>query len=64
VTRVAGHALLAEGAAFNRDGQRVTMNTTAGSGHARCQCGAQSEALRSSGERRRWHVAHKAEVSK
>lgn len=33
-------------------------------GHARCSCGAESGHLPSQGARRRWHDAHKAEVTR
>lgn len=32
-------------------------------GHARCSCGAESGHLPSQGARRRWHAAHKVEVT-
>src|SRR5699024_1381109 len=37
-TRVKGHALKADGAAFNEMGERLYPKTTAGTGSARCEC--------------------------
>lgn len=57
--RVAGHSLLAEGAAFDDDGERISWNTTGGEGRAKCSCGALSEPLVSGIKRRDWHNEHK-----
>lgn len=67
-TRVAGHELWAEGAAFrfsatSRRPQRVSFRGVGGEGFAVCSCGATSPASLPSGAARKdWHRAHKAEV--
>jgi hypothetical protein len=67
-TRVAGHELRSEGAAFmpNPNGRRfnavrVSSNTVSGEGSAWCSCGKLSPVLRSGGARKKWHKSHKAE---
>ncbi len=57
--RVKGHALVAEGAAFSKDGSRVIWNSTSGVGVARCECGATSTAFRTAADRKSWHRKHK-----
>lgn len=78
MTVVKGHGLRSEGAAHYSpgcqehpcstwfhidDGRRVNYWTTAGQGHAVCRCGAYSTHLPSAAARKRWHRAHKAEVT-
>jgi hypothetical protein len=67
-TRVAGHELQSEGAAFtpNPGGRRfnpvrVSSNTVSGVGSAWCSCGKLSPVLTSGGARKKWHADHKAE---
>lgn len=59
-TRVPGHGLIAEGAAFDADGRRVFFGGVGGYGHAHCSCGEVSSFLASSTDRKIWHRAHKA----
>ena len=63
---VKGHALVAEGAAFDKEGdstKRVRYGTVAGRGRALCECGSVSPRLDSANQRKKWHREHKAEVS-
>ncbi|PYY63638.1 hypothetical protein DEJ30_12045 [Curtobacterium sp. MCPF17_003] len=68
-TRVPGHELRSEGAAYrkgDRRGQhlRVTPGwTTSGTGYALCSCGATSAVLTSGTKRKAWHRDHKNEVT-
>lgn len=63
--RLAGHALQAEGAPYdlNEDGglsrTGLNWNLTSGAGRALCECGAYSEVLPSSTQRKQWHRDHK-----
>lgn len=61
MTLVAGHALLFEGAPFDRYGRRIWRGTS-GPGRGKCSCGETSEDLPSGYARRRWHRGHKAEI--
>jgi hypothetical protein len=64
MTRLADHALLYEGAAFTSDGFIVSpFGGTSGAGHAKCECGALSERLASSTQRKQWHRTHKADLT-
>lgn len=67
MSRVAGHGLVSEGAAYGRsDGggfYRINLWTVGGSGFALCECDAFSPYLESAAKRKRWHREHKAEVS-
>lgn len=66
---VKGHALVAEGAAFDKEGdsakraKRVRYGTVRGRGRALCECGSVSPPLDSANQRKKWHREHKAEVS-
>lgn len=65
MSRLAGHELLAEGAAFFKQGRhilRAYTNRTGGVGFARCSCGALSEVLDSGAKRKAWHRGHKDEL--
>ena len=67
-SRVSGHALLNEGAAFDDDGKRKEFGrfyglNTSGEGRAKCSCGELSEVLPSATKRRAWHRQHKSEAS-
>ena len=59
-TRVKGHALKADGAAFNEMGERLYPKTTSGTGSARCECRELSPEFGTRKERIDWHKAHKA----
>jgi hypothetical protein len=62
VTRLAGHALLHEGAAHDYVGLRIVYGDRS-TGRAKCECGAMSEVLPSGAARRRWHAEiHKPAV--
>ena len=68
MTRVSGHTLTSEGAAYRVFGdsqypKRVQWNTTSGTGFALCSCGARSPILDSANLRKAWHRSHKAEVT-
>ena len=58
-TRVKGHALKADGAAFNEMGERLYPRTTSGTGSARCECRELSPEYGTRKERVDWHKAHK-----
>jgi hypothetical protein len=62
--RIAGHALMNEGAAFDDSGIRAyhLYATTGGIGRAKCECGEMSEVLTSVGARQYWHRLHKEDV--
>lgn len=63
-TRVSGHALMNEGAAFRDEGERENFGRyvlgTGGAGRAKCSCGELSDPLPTSTARRAWHREHKA----
>lgn len=61
-TRLVGHSLMAEGAAFDDDGERVAYNTVGGMGRGRCSCGEMSEPVPSGLQRQGWHSGHKKEI--
>jgi hypothetical protein len=62
-TRLAGHGLRAEGAAFTRDGRSFRrLFEPNGPGSALCECGALSEELPNRARRKAWHRAHKDEI--
>lgn len=67
MTRIAGHGLHREGAAYDDNGNVVTSMfqvVWGGPGRAKCECGVLSEVLPSGAARRRWHrEIHKLEVS-
>ena len=58
-TRVKGHALKADGAAFNEMGERLYPKTTSGTGSARCECRELSPEYETRKGRVDWHKAHK-----
>jgi hypothetical protein len=58
-TRLAGHTLDSEGAAFDGRGRRVRDSRL---GYGVCSCGDMSELLTSNNARKRWHRDHKAEI--
>ena len=68
-TRVSGHALKNEGAPFlHAEGGRLIRASgpyggVSGEGRGVCTCGAISDVLASATQRRKWHRAHKAEVT-
>lgn len=64
-TRVAGHELQFEGAAYVRTGNyysRLLMASTGGRGVGKCSCGAVSEMLDSGNKRKQWHRGHKTAI--
>lgn len=65
MSRVAGHALLREGAVYDNNGHLpYGLVIRSGPGRAKCECGELSEVLPSGAARRRWHKVHKTEVAK
>jgi pyridoxine 5'-phosphate synthase PdxJ len=60
-TRLAGHGLRNEGAAFVKldDGRWRRVDSSRRAGHGLCECGAHSGWLDSDGARKRWHHEHK-----
>lgn len=64
MTRLAGHALHKEGAAYNQAAKDAPGRpvTTRGTGNARCSCGTFSGVLPSATKRQEWHRNHKAAV--
>ena len=64
-TRLAGHDLLDEGAAYVKDGRhsrRARNYGTGGEGRAKCLCGELSPVLPSGTTRKQWHREHKAAI--
>lgn len=63
-TRLSGHDLFYEGAAYDDRGhRRLSLHGgTGGVGKGKCMCGALSPKLDSGSQRKRWHRAHKVEV--
>lgn len=59
-TRLSGHTLIAEGRPFTAEGQLYGAQWR--NGHAKCSCGALSEALPSQGKRQKWHREHKESI--
>ena len=59
MSRVAGHALQGEGAAFDHRGRAIRWGTS-GSGYGLCECGEKSAWLPTAGGRKAWHRDHKA----
>lgn len=64
--RLAGHALVNEGAAHERRTVHIDtvvfVRTRARTGFAVCSCGEQSPVLPSTGRRKQWHRDHKAAI--
>lgn len=54
-----GHGLMAEGAPYDKHGNRMYANGTAGWGHALCRCGEMSGMISTGAGRKAWHRAHK-----
>ena len=64
MTLVAGHTLRFEGAPHAVDEDRQVVRIWEGRyGRGLCSCGALSDLLHSTAERKRWHAAHKAVVA-
>lgn len=66
-TRLAGHELLDEGAAYVKAGRwshRITPRGTGGEGRGKCSCGVVSEILKSGNQRKAWHRDHKEAMKK
>lgn len=65
---ITGHALQAQGAPHDENGEhiedntRYSYNSASGDGRAKCQCGAMSDVLPSRNARARWHRDHKTEA--
>lgn len=59
-TRLPGHGLVAEGAAFVRAGVRAYRSNDPGM--ALCECGTYSPPLPNRSQRQRWHRQHKDEI--
>lgn len=65
MTRVVGHGLRNEGAAYDDNGYPLDSGgyvVRTGPGRAKCECGELSEVLPSGAARRAWHAGHKDEV--
>lgn len=61
-TRLSGHELLDEGAAYVKAGRwshRIHYRGTGGTGRGKCSCGMVSEVLDSGTKRKAWHREHK-----
>lgn len=63
MSRVAGHALQGEGAAFDHRGRAIRWGT-GGAGYGLCECGEKSGWLSSSTARKAWHRDHKASIQR
>jgi hypothetical protein len=66
VTRLTGHGLMHEGAAYDDDGNMIWTGrvNTAGPGRGKCECGALSDPLPSGNARKSWHRdVHKPQVA-
>ena len=67
--RVPGHTLVAEGAPHVVDETKRVVRAynswggIGGYGRGLCSCGAMSDLLDSAHQRKKWHRAHKAEVT-
>lgn len=61
-TRLAGHGLRREGAAYLGRGEGTLMHWASGPGLGKCECGALSEVLPNRARRKAWHRAHKDEI--
>src|SRR5699024_7813455 len=59
-TRLKGHALMADGAAFSQDGERLFPGKTGGWGHGRCECGIICAETDTRKARVEWHRKHRA----
>ncbi|MGW8430913.1 hypothetical protein ACWGJ9_07285 [Curtobacterium citreum] len=68
-TRVPGHELRSEGAAYkpgDRRGTHLRVHpgwSVSGFGYGLCTCGAKSEQLTSGAQRKAWHHQHKLKVT-
>jgi hypothetical protein len=63
-TSLCGHALRREGKAFTRRNTAAPWESIRGHiGRGLCECGEASEVEWTDAARKRWHAAHKAEVS-
>jgi hypothetical protein len=58
--RLAGHSLFGEGGPDTLEGEPLLLKYYSGRG--KCSCGAVSEILPSTTQRRAWHRQHKADV--
>jgi hypothetical protein len=57
------HGLVGEGAPMNDHGYRIgRLNSTSGSGRARCACGELSSIFDSAAKRKAWHREHKDSI--
>lgn len=64
MSRLAGHALVSEGAAHDDAGRALWVDgRRSGPGRGKCECGTLSDRLASARQRQQWHQAHKAEVA-
>jgi hypothetical protein len=67
MSRLKGHTLQSEGAAYYRRDNgawyRSNIWSTGYPGFGLCSCGASSPFLESATKRKQWHREHKAEVS-
>jgi hypothetical protein len=66
-TRLSGHELFYEGAAYDAKGKyrvQEIWGGTGGTGSGKCSCGALSPELTSGAQRKAWHRGHKDQVRK
>lgn len=63
-TNLRGHALRAEGGAFLPSDEQPWVRHLSNIGYGLCECGATTSAMEyTDAARKRWHAAHKAEVT-
>lgn len=63
-SRIKGHALKADGAAFTQDGERLFPNTKGGRGDGLCECGIICAETDTRKARVEWHKKHRAKVAR
>lgn len=60
MTRLAGHSLRYEGAAFM--GPKMRARDASGPGMALCECGTYSPLIKNRAQRKQWHKDHKDDI--
>jgi hypothetical protein len=60
VSRLSGHGLRHEGAAYSEP--RVRSNDQSGPGMALCECGTYSPVIKNRARRKQWHADHKDDI--
>lgn len=62
-TNLRGHALVNEGAAYERSDEGNWLKVYGSwTGHGVCECGEASLVLDGNNQRKRWHAEHKDEI--